>query len=255
LSAEVVDYVGIWPAVAWLVGPLHDHAREPALVAACQQPAVGVVASDVYACDDSIEAAHGCELLTRVQESLEASARVWSWAYRSELDKGGTASCFASSAVANGKPRETGPPDEVPRIARARIRLDTGEWLLVHAAKLERGGGKPTGEVAVMIERARPGQVVSLLIRAYGLSERETDVVQGVLQGLSTAEIGHATYLSPYTVQDFVKSVFQKVGVRSRRELVAKIFAEYHWPRYGNGDAKLGPDGWFAELRSAASSA
>jgi hypothetical protein len=31
-------------------------------------------------------------------------------------------------------------PDEVSRLARARIRLDTGEWLLVHAAKLERGG-------------------------------------------------------------------------------------------------------------------
>jgi DNA-binding NarL/FixJ family response regulator len=145
-------------------------------------------------------------------------------------------------------------PDEVSRLARARIRLDTGEWLLVHAAKLERGG-QSTGEVAVMIEQARPGQVVSLVIRAYGLSERETDVVQGVLQGLSTAEIGHATYLSPYTVQDYLKSVFQKVGVRSRRELVAKVFAEYHWHRYGDGDAKLGPDGWFAELRSAASSA
>jgi DNA-binding CsgD family transcriptional regulator len=163
LSAEVVDYVGIWPAVAPLVGPLHDHAREPGLVTACQQPAVGVVASDVYACDDSIEAAHPSELFTRVQESL--------------------------------------------------------------------------------------------LIRAYGLSEREIDVVQGVLQGLSTAEIGHATYLSPYTVQDYLGSVFQKVGVRSRRELMSKVFAEYHWPRYGDGDAKLGPDGWFAELRSAASSA
>jgi DNA-binding CsgD family transcriptional regulator len=116
------------------------------------------------------------------------------------------------------------PPDEVSRLARACIRLDTGEWLLVHAAKLERGG-QSTGEVAVMIERARPGQVVSLLIRAYGLSERETDVVQGVLQGLSTAEIGHATYLSPYTVQDYLKSVFKKVGVRSRRELVAKVLA------------------------------
>jgi DNA-binding CsgD family transcriptional regulator len=135
---------------------------------------------------------------------------------------------------------------DVSRLPRARVRADSGEWLLVHAARLERGG-RSTGEVAVMIELARPVQIASLLVRAHRLSERETDVVKGVLQGLSTDEIARTTNLSPYTVQDYLKSVFRKVGVRSRRELVGKVFAEQHWPHYGDGDAKLGPDGWFAE--------
>ena len=135
--------------------------------------------------------------------------------------------------------------DEVPRLPRARVRTQSGEWLLVHAARLEREDDS-MGEIAVTIEPARPVQVASLLVRAYGLSERETDVVKGVLQGLSTEQIAEAIYLSPYTVQDYLKSVFDKVGVRSRRELVAKMFAEQHWPHYGDGDAPLDGDGWFA---------
>lgn len=130
-------------------------------------------------------------------------------------------------------------------IPRARVRTQSGEWLVVHAARLE-NDGKANGEVAVMIERARPVQIAPLLIRAYDLTGRETDVVKGVLQGLSTQDIAKATYLSPYTVQDYLKSVFDKTGVRSRRELIGKLFAEQHWPHYGDGDSPLDADGWFA---------
>jgi DNA-binding CsgD family transcriptional regulator len=143
--------------------------------------------------------------------------------------------------------------DEIQRLPRARVRTDAGEWLLVHAARLERDG-ESRGEVAIMIERARSVQIASLLVRAYALSERETDVVKGVLQGLSTEQIAKGTYLSPHTVQDYLKSVFEKTGVRSRRELVAKLFAEQHWPHYGDGDAALDADGWFAHRITARAS-
>ncbi len=35
-------------------------------------------------------------------------------------------------------------------------------------------------------------------------------------------------FLSTHTVRDYVKSVFDKVGVSSRGELVAKLFAEHY---------------------------
>jgi hypothetical protein len=38
-------------------------------------------------------------------------------------------------------------------------------------------------------------------------------------------------------------------AARSRRELVARIFAQQYQPRLATG-AELGPDGWFAEARA-----
>ena len=49
-----------------------------------------------------------------------------------------------------------------------------------------------------------------------------------VLRGLSTSEIAVALFISRYTVQDHVKSIFEKVGVRSRRELATEIFDPHY---------------------------
>ncbi len=66
-----------------------------------------------------------------------------------------------------------------------------------------------------------------------------------VLQGRSTSEIASALHLSPVTVQDYLKTVFDNVGVRSRRELVATAFRDHYRPRVLE-DAPVGQDGWCA---------
>jgi DNA-binding CsgD family transcriptional regulator len=110
---------------------------------------------------------------------------------------------------------------------RARVRTPTGQWLILHGARLD---GDPQGRVSVIIEPPRPDELAPLLVAAYGLSEREQTVAALVFQGRSTRQIARALSISPYTVQEHLTAVFDKVGVRSRGELVGQVFFRHCLP-------------------------
>ncbi|MFF2520754.1 helix-turn-helix transcriptional regulator [Streptomyces liangshanensis] len=103
---------------------------------------------------------------------------------------------------------------------RGRVRL--------HAWQVD---GPAPARVAVVVEQAAPGEHIALIVAAYGLTPRERDIATLVLRGLPTAEIARYARLSPHTVQDHLKSVFDKTGVRSRRDLVGALFARHFGPR------------------------
>ncbi len=60
----------------------------------------------------------------------------------------------------------------------------------------------------------------------YGLSDREKEVVALVLRGASTRGISRALHISESTVQGRLSHVFDKVGVKSRRELLKRLCLE-----------------------------
>ena len=140
--------------------------------------------------------------------------------------------------------------ERTQEVAQARVPRRAGGWLILDASLM---GDDPTGRVGVIVHPASAPQISGLIAEAYGLSKREREVTRLVLNGLSTREISERLTVSPYTVQDHLKAVFDKVGVRSRRELVAQLFLQHYAPRL-QGGAKVGPDGWFAEERVAATS-
>ena len=110
--------------------------------------------------------------------------------------------------------------------AQAVLRTRTGRWLGLHGIRLENASGEP--EVAVIVEAARPPQLAAVVMNAYGLTARERDVAQQVISGASTAAASAALHISPYTLQDHLKSIFDKVGVRSRAELTKEVFDRHY---------------------------
>jgi DNA-binding CsgD family transcriptional regulator len=127
---------------------------------------------------------------------------------------------------------------------RARVRTRSGQWLALHASRL--AGAASAGQIAVILEPARPAEVAALVLLAYTLTEREAQVAQLVLKGYSTDGIAEALTISELTVQQHLKAIFDKVGVRSRRDLVAQIYARRYWPRIA-GEIGLSPGAWSPE--------
>jgi DNA-binding CsgD family transcriptional regulator len=138
--------------------------------------------------------------------------------------------------------REDGPPGPIGATATARARTLSGRWLTVRGSVLGEGADRRT---AVVLEPTRSPELAPLLADAYGLTGRERAVTELVARGHPTAEIADRLHLSPYTVQDHLKTTFEKVGVRTRGQLVARLFFDHYAPRLTDGTPP-GPTGWFA---------
>ena len=117
----------------------------------------------------------------------------------------------------------------------ARVRTASGRWLILHGVPLRSGDQR---SVAVIIEPASPSRIAPLLMAAHGLTEREQEVTQLVLQGYATRDIAEQLQISPLTVQRHLQHVFDKTGVRSRRDLVGKVFFTHYEPRFRDNERR-----------------
>jgi DNA-binding CsgD family transcriptional regulator len=105
--------------------------------------------------------------------------------------------------------------------ATIRITTSGGMLVAVHAARLHDATGN--GPIVLTIAPAATTERSSFLLAAHGLTPAQRRVANLVLQGRTTSQIVAALGISTHTVQDHLKVVFDKVGVRSRRELVTAL--------------------------------
>lgn len=56
--------------------------------------------------------------------------------------------------------------------------------------------------------------------RREGITDRESEVLALITQGMSNAAVAELTYLSPNTVKSYIRSVYRKIGAESRTQAV-----------------------------------
>ena len=192
------------------------------------------------ALDASAADAPGLVVVDRAGEIVAATAAAQGWF--AELGNRGTSGSSIPAEVATAAAllrRSAG--IAAPRL---RVRTNAGRWVALHASYLT--GAQPgADQIAVIIEAATPVEVAAVIMRAYGLTERERSVTGLVCQGRSTAEIAATLWISGNTVQDHLKSVFDKTGVRSRRELIATILRDHYLPALHHA-RPVSPSGFFS---------
>ena len=109
-----------------------------------------------------------------------------------------------------------------PRSRDVLVPTRDGGWVGVTASVLV-GDGPPGA--AVVLAPAPPQRVTSALFAGYGLTPAQQRVTELVLRGRSTRQIVQELHLSEYTVQEYLRGAFDRVGVNSRRELMASLMA------------------------------
>jgi len=138
---------------------------------------------------------------------------------------------------------KTGVASPHSTLPSAAVKTPAGTWFVLHGGLV---GDVLAGEVAVFIQRAHPTLVAPLLLKAYGLTPREQEVAQMMLRGATTIQAARRLNISPHTVTDHMKSIFDKTGARTRGELSASLFFGEHLPRIQR-DVRVGDDASFID--------
>ncbi len=196
-------------AVIASLGPHVAHALRQAVLlhgsaaaGGTREPGVVLLADDLSLVAVTPEAEH---LLSLVGEGLPGRLPL-------------PVAVYSVAAALRAIEQGTAPPSTVPT---TRVYTSAGRCLNLHASRLQ---GRPGEQrITVVIKDAEAAATVPFVLSAHRLSRREADVAKLVLRGTSTREISAALHISQHTVQDHLKSVFDKVGVRSRRDLIGRL--------------------------------
>ncbi len=120
-------------------------------------------------------------------------------------------------------------------IAGARVSTERGCLGIVHALtpagplRIEASPADDAGCVAVVLTPVRPPAPPSLPVD-WPVTARERDVLSLVAEGSSNRQIAARLMISEHTVVTHLAHAYDKLGVHSRSEVLARLFREAYWP-------------------------
>lgn len=104
----------------------------------------------------------------------------------------------------------------------ARVHIAESLWVTARAARIADERLPADSDIAVTMERSTPAERADMFGRVFGLSRRETELLDHLALGQDTREMARAMFVSENTVQDHLKSIFAKTGTHNRRTLLAQ---------------------------------
>lgn len=193
-----------------------------------------------HAVAEAGESAPGLVVLDTHDEPEQVTPAAARWLAELDADAGGPPAVLPAAllAIAARTRQLAARPEAATQPACAHVRARSGTWLALHGSLLG-------DRVAIVVQPASPTQLAPLIAAAYGLTPREREIAALLLRGLTNDDIARRLWLSPHTVQDHAKAVYEKTGARDRLDLVARVFYQHAQPQLAAG-AQPGPSGWFA---------
>lgn len=91
--------------------------------------------------------------------------------------------------------------------------------LLIHIKEVFEGGSPMSSQIARRI-------INSFRIIDNPLSQRETEVLKLLSQGLNYKDVASSMFLSPHTVKSHIKNIYSKLHVNNRAEAIYKAIKQ-----------------------------
>lgn len=136
-------------------------------------------------------------------------------------------------------------PDDLGFELHVRARGSSGRWYMLRAS-LSEPDASARSSVVVVVRPAMPQEVAKLLTHLYALSAREREVVAAVARGEATKSIANGLGVSPHTVNEHIQRACDKIGVRGRKALIAKLFFDGYAPNLATERRTIGSVGGVA---------
>jgi DNA-binding CsgD family transcriptional regulator len=127
------------------------------------------------------------------------------------------------SAVAALRAQQVGEVEVVSGVGIVSVPVPGG------SVRIEASAAGPDGSVAIVLAAERPPDPPAVPA-SWPLTPQERQVVDLVLQGRSNRQISDRLFVSEHTIEWHLRHAYEKVGVRSRNQLLSRLFQEIYLP-------------------------